>query len=162
MNYLDWEKSVPEVITSDSLWKMEAYRLALFASDLSWHDSTRLMQDKRTLGLAEQLYEAVGSISANFAEGYSYSTGPNRARMYEYALGSARESRDWYYKGRFVLKEVVTQHRLVLHTHIIRLALTMIPQQRGRILRETKAAYKIPDPLPPLEPTLTLIPLPEI
>jgi four helix bundle protein len=52
------------------------------------------------LGLSDQLYEAVGSVSANLAEGYSRGTGKDRARFYEYALGSARESRDWYFKAR--------------------------------------------------------------
>ncbi|MBL8045087.1 MAG: four helix bundle protein [Anaerolineales bacterium] len=161
MNYKDWEANVPEAITGDTLWKMEAYRLALFSSDLAWHDVTRLMKDKRTLELSAQLYEAVGSISANLAEGYSYGTGPNRARMYEYALGSARESRDWYYKGRFILGEAVTLHRMALHTHIIRLVLTMIPQQRGRTLREEKAEYSVGKPLPSLEQLLEHVPLPE-
>jgi hypothetical protein len=33
MNYEEWLKSVPVEITGDSLWKVEAYRLALFAAD---------------------------------------------------------------------------------------------------------------------------------
>ena len=62
MTYDDWVQQVPVEITSDSLWKMEAYRLALFVSDLSWHDATRLTADRRTLGLSDQLYRSVGSI----------------------------------------------------------------------------------------------------
>jgi four helix bundle protein len=100
------------------------------------------MRDKRTLDLSDQLYRALGSISANLAEGYSRGTGKDRARFYEYALGSARESRDWYYKDRHVLGEIVTRHRLSLLTQIIRLLLTMIPQQRGRILREQPVSYQ--------------------
>ena len=57
------------------------------------------MQDRRTIGLADQLYRSLGSIGANLAEGYSRGTGKDRAHFYEYALGSARESRDWYYIG---------------------------------------------------------------
>ena len=34
MNYEEWAKTVPEEITGDSLWKMEAYRLGLFAADM--------------------------------------------------------------------------------------------------------------------------------
>jgi hypothetical protein len=34
---------------------MEAYRLALFAADLGWHDVTKLAGDRRTLDLAGQL-----------------------------------------------------------------------------------------------------------
>ena len=63
-------------------------------------------------------------------------TGPNRARYYEYALGSARESRDWYHKGRLVLGEMVVAHRFDLIAQIAKLLLTMIPDQRGRALRD--------------------------
>ena len=58
-----------------------------------WKDVTKLMEDRRTLGLSDQLYRALGSISANLAEGYSRGTGKDRERFYEYSLGSARESR---------------------------------------------------------------------
>ena len=123
MNYADWLKTVPADLTDDSLWKVQAYRLALFAADLAWRDVTRLMNDKRTLGLADQLYDAVGSIGANLAEGYSRGTGKDRARFYEYSLGSARESRTWYYDGRHILGEPVTEHRLRFLTQLVRLLL---------------------------------------
>jgi four helix bundle protein len=147
MNYKEWIETVPEAITADSLWKMTAYRLALFLSDVAWHDVTKLLRDRRTLELAEQLYAAVGSIGANLAEGYSRGTGKDRARFYEYALGSARESRDWYFKGRHILGDTVTQHRLQLLTEIIQLLLTMIPQQRNRQIREEIAPYDIDLPV---------------
>lgn len=120
---------------------MQAYRLALFASDLGWHDVTKLMGDKRTMDLSSQLYRSLGSISANLSEGYSRGTGRDRARFYEYALGSARESRDWYYKGRHILAEKVVQHRLGLLTEIIRLLLKTVPEQRGAVLREESPDY---------------------
>jgi four helix bundle protein len=97
MTYEDWIKIVPIALTGDPLWKVEAYRLALFAVDVAWPDVTKLMQDKRTLGLASQLYEAVGSVAANLSEGYSRGSGKDRVRFYEYSLGSGRESRTWYY-----------------------------------------------------------------
>jgi hypothetical protein len=86
----EWVKDVPAAITEDVLWKVEAYRLSLFISDICWLDVTKLMQDKRTLDLSNQLYRAIDSIGANIAEGYSRSTGKDRARFYEYALGSAQ------------------------------------------------------------------------
>jgi four helix bundle protein len=141
MRYEEWLQTVPGEIAGDSLWKMEAYRLALFAADLSWHDATRLAADRRTTGLADQIYRAVGSVSANLAEGYSRGTGKDRAHFYEYALGSARESRDWYYKARHVLQQDVTAHRLSLLAQIIRLLLTMVQQQRGRALHENAPSY---------------------
>ncbi|HET7091487.1 MAG TPA: four helix bundle protein [Anaerolineae bacterium] len=143
MNYDEWEKTVPEAIKGDSLWKMAAYRLAVFLGDLGWHDVTRLVQDRRTIDLSSQLYEALGSMSANLAEGYSRGSGKDRARFYEYALGSARESRDWYFEGRHILGEIVVQHRLQLLAEILRLLLTMVPQQRGRSLREENIPYRI-------------------
>ena len=143
MNYQEWEATVPETITADSLWQMQAYRFALFLADMGWHDVTKLMQDRRTIGLADQLYRSLGSIGANLAEGYSRGTGKDRAHFYEYALGSARESRDWYYKGRHVLGETAVQHRMDLLAQVIRLLLTMVPQQRQRILHEERAAYQV-------------------
>src|SRR5437762_14372468 len=102
---------------------MEAYRLALFLADLGWYHVTKLISDKRTLDLSDQLYRAIGSISANLAEGYSRNTGKDRARFYEYALGSGRESRDWYYKGRNVLREEVTRHRMSMIKQVLCLLL---------------------------------------
>ena len=122
---------------------MAAYRLALFLGYVGWHDVTKLSQDRRTIGLSSQLYEALGSISANLAEGYSRGSGKDRARFYEYALGSARESRDWYFKSRHVLGEAVIQHRLQLLAEILRLLLTMVPQQRGRSLQEENISYRV-------------------
>src|SRR5438067_13131557 len=89
-----WVKTVPAEITGDSLWRMRAYQLALFAADLGWEDVSRLMRDRRTQSLADQLYRSLGSSSSNLAGGYSRTTGKDRARFYEYSLGSARESRD--------------------------------------------------------------------
>ena len=130
MTFEDWAATVPRFVRSDPLWTVAAYRKSLFLSDLAWPDVTKLMSDRRTISLADQLYRAVGSVGANVAEGYSRGTGKDRVRFYEYALGSAREARDWYYKGRHVLGERVLNHRCELLAEIIRLLLTMIPQQR--------------------------------
>jgi len=142
MNYATWLKAVPDSITNDSLWKMAAYRLALFLSDVAWADVTKLNGDNRTRSLADQLFRAVGSISANLAEGYSRGTGRDRARFYEYALGSARETRGWYFKGRHVLDPRVTEHRLNFLAEIVRLLLTMVPDQRGMVLKEDEVPYR--------------------
>jgi four helix bundle protein len=143
MTFSEWMIGVPKAIQGDSLWKMDAYRLSLFASDLAWHDVTKLLKDKRTAEIADQLYRAIGSISANLAEGYSRGTGKDRARFYEYALGSARESRDWYYKARFILGSEVAEHRINWLTRVIQLLLKMVPQQRGRVLKESSVTYLV-------------------
>ena len=142
MNFSDWQDQVPSSIREDTLWDVEAYRLSLFASDVCWQDIRKLHEESHTQSLADQLYRAVGSISSNIAEGYSRGTGKDRARFYEYALGSARESRDWYYKSRFVIGEDVVSHRLDFMTQIIRLLLVMVPDQRGGEIREPDSQYR--------------------
>ena len=142
MNYEAWLKSISKEITEDALWTVKAYRYALFLSDLCWFDVTKLMQDKRTQDLSDQLYRAVGSVSANIAEGYSKSTGKDRARFYEYALGSARESRDWYYKSHHILGDDIANHRMNFMTQIIRLLTTMVLQHRKQgTIREPGPTY---------------------
>jgi four helix bundle protein len=143
MNYQDWLASVPSEITDDRLWQSEVYRLALFQGDLAWQDSRKLIQDRSLISLADQLYRASGSISANISEGFSRLSGRDQARFYEYALGSAREARDWYFKSRHVLGPAVTQHRLSLLAQIIRLLLKMIPKYRSQKIKEEGKLYEV-------------------
>jgi four helix bundle protein len=143
MTYQEWEQTVPDAIRQDSLWKAKVYRLALFACYIGWQDATKLMEDRRTRSLSDQLYRSLGSISANIAEGYSRGTSKDRAHFYEYALGSAREARDWYYKAQHILTEPVVDHRLNLLSEIIRLLLVMVPNQRGSNIREETVEYKV-------------------
>jgi four helix bundle protein len=162
MNYESWLKSVPVVVSNDLLWKIEAYRLALFLADVSWQDATKLTKDRRTIRLSDQLYRATGSIGANLSEGYSRSSGKDRVRFYEYALGSARESRGWYFNARHVLGEDVANHRMQLTTSVIRLLLTMIPDQRGTHIHEEIVPYQTENERTtiPVKDLLTKIPLP--
>ena len=142
MNYAEWEKGLPPDVTGDTLWKIEAYRLGLFAGYLAWEDVSKLVRDRRTLELTGQLYDAVGSVGAHIAEGYSRSSGKDRVRFYEYSLGSAREGRHWYLQAQPILGEPVVRHRISLLTQIIRLLLTMIPDQRQITIRETEVVYE--------------------
>ena len=141
MKYEEWLASVPVEITGDAVWQMKVYRLAVFTGDLARQDVSKLMLDKRVVGLADQLYRAVGSIGANIAEGYSRQSGKDQARFYEYALGSTREARGWYYQARHVLSEPVAGHRIELLTQITRLLLTIIPAERGSKMKEESTPY---------------------
>ena len=145
MNYAEWEESVPSVIREDSLWTVEAYRLSLFLADVSWKDAKKLSKDNCTRSLSDQLYRSVGSISANIEEGYSKQSSKDRARFYEYALGSARESRGWFYKGRHVLREEVCNHRMEITTQVIRLLIKRVPDQRGYKIKEYRPEYMTRD-----------------
>lgn len=162
MRFEEWLRSVPAELTGDPLWQMHVYRLALFAGDLGWEDVSRLMKDRRGWSLADQLYRALGSIGANLAEGYSRRSPTDRARFYEYALGSAREARTWYYQGRHLLSEAVVSHRLGLLTEIIRMLLSIIPQERSWAIAEEQAPYLAGTntPAPDLADLLTNVPMP--
>ena len=143
MTFKEWMETVPSVIRNDAVWRIEAYRLALFAGDLAWQDVSKLVRDKRTISLADQLNRSAGAISGNICEGYSRRSGKDQARFYEYGLGSAREARDWYYKGRHVLGEKVCNHRMELVTEVIKHLLVIIPTERGFKLQEEAGSYSI-------------------
>ena len=141
MRYDDWQVGVPDEIKGDPLWKLEVYRLGLFISDIAWQDALELNKNTLTRDIADQLYRATCSISANIAEGYSRSTGKDRARFFEYSLGPAREARDWYYKSRHMLKEEVIKHRINLLMQIIKILNVLTPHQRQKGIREEQTAY---------------------
>jgi len=147
MKFAEWESKVPDVIKGDVLWKMKVYRLSLYLSDICWSDISILMKDTRTKSLSNQLYRAVGSIAANIEEGYSKQSGKDRARFYEYALGSARESRGWYYRGRHVLGEKVFEHRAWMLTEIVKMLLRIVPEERETSLCEGMNGYIAHGPL---------------
>ena len=122
----------------DPLQRMRAYRLACELIRESWHDAEKLTHHRAMEKVSSQLYTAVGSIAANLAEGYAHSSGKDRARIFEYALGSARESIAWFRSAEPILgSEVVTQ-RIEKLDEIRRLLLAAIPRERDRLIRPTK------------------------
>jgi four helix bundle protein len=141
MKYVEWQDTVFVEIKNDPIWKLEVYRLALFAGDIGWQDVLKLSKDKIMFSVADQLHRSLNSISANLTEGYSRSKGLDRARFIEISLGSARESRDWYYKSKQVLPVEVVKHRLGLITQIISMLTPMISHQRKNAIREEQAEY---------------------
>lgn len=141
MKYVEWQETVFSEIKNDPIWKLEVYRLALFAGDIGWQDVLKLSKDKIMFSVADQLHRSLNSISANLTEGYSRSKGLDRARFIEISLGSARESRDWYYKSKQVLPVEVVKHRMGLITQIISMLTPMILHQRKNAIREEQAQY---------------------
>jgi len=141
MKYAEWILTVRPEIVNDPIWKLEVYRLALFAGDIGWHDVLKLSNEKLMYSVADQLHRSLDSISVNLTEGYSRSKGLDRARFMEASLGSARESREWYYKARHVLRSEVLDHRMGLTTHIIGMLTPMIPHQRKNAIREDPPEY---------------------
>jgi four helix bundle protein len=121
---------------------MRAYQLARELSEVSWADAEKLKKHRVTDRVAGQLYAAVASVGANIAEGYGRSSGRERARFFEYALGSVRESMTWYRTGKPVLGEVISNERLDKLEHIRRLLLAIIPRERDRLIRPFNAGER--------------------
>ena len=141
MNYQEWMATVPQDIAQDPLWNLEVYRLGMFVADIGWEEIESLNKKNVTREPAEQIASSLNSISANIAEGYSRSTGKDRARYFEYSLGEAREARDRYFKVRRFLKEEVVLHRIKILTHIVKILNAFVPVQRKHGLREEKGVY---------------------
>jgi four helix bundle protein len=114
---------------------MTAYRIAVYAIEIGWDDARVLDGARITRPVAAQLYRALGSIAANIAEGYSRSSGADRVRLFEYALGSTRESTVWYRAARPILGSTVVANRSATLTRIRQLLLVAIPRERARRLR---------------------------
>ena len=158
MNYQEWFTTVPVEITQDPLWKLEVYRLGLFVAEIGGEDVVLLNKNSLTRDAADQIIRSLNSISANIAEGYSRSTGKDRARYFEYSLGEAREARDRYLKARRVLKHEVVLHRMKLLTQIVKMFNALVPTQRSHGIREEKGVY---DTFSELENEILQTPIPK-
>ena len=128
---------VSAATSNDPLRRMRVYQIGMDLFKTAWFDAKALSADPPTLQMSGQLYAAIGSICANIAEGYSRSSGIDRARFFEYALGSARESMTWYEGARPLLGESVTT-RLNDLEEIRRLLLAIIPRERATRERLSK------------------------
>ena len=129
---------LPGIGAGDPLHRMAVYRLAVALSASGWKDAVSLYKCPITRKIAGQLYAATGSIRANLSEGYSRASGADRARLFEYALGSARECRDWYDLARPVLGTEIVSARDATRVQIIRVLLVIIPRERRRRITRTE------------------------
>lgn len=132
MTYEEWEAGVHERVKKEPVWQFLGYRKALFLYDLAWQDCERLMRDRRGRAVAEQLIRSAGSISANIEEGHGRGYGKERNWFFRVSIGSARESKGWYWRGRHLLPPEVLDQRLALADEVIALLVTELTRQRSR------------------------------
>jgi four helix bundle protein len=135
MTFEQWEKTAASPFASDPIWRMSAFRMALYVLDEAWRDMQVLRRYPLLDPTSSQLYKAVGSIGANIGEGYGRSSGLDRARLYEYSLGSTRESQVWYFACRHVMDEAVLAARNDSLVRIAKILSHAIPQERRRSIR---------------------------
>jgi four helix bundle protein len=130
--YDEWLKQVPESLRNDPVWKFAAYPKALFLFELAWYDCGRLMRDVRGKVVAAQLIRSTGSVNANIDEGFGRGgEAGDYVQFLRYALGSARETRGWYYKAHQLLPVEVIQHRMGLCDEVIALLVTAINRRKS-------------------------------
>jgi four helix bundle protein len=130
MAYDEWEKTVPDAVKSDPVWQFYAYRKALYIYDLMWDDCESLLHDPRGRAVAEQITRSIGSISANIEEGYGRGFGKDRNYFLRVAIGSARESKGWYFRARRLISPDALKNRLALLDDTISLLVTELNRQR--------------------------------
>ena len=130
MTIEEWEKQVPDNIKNDALWKFDVYPKALLLTDLAWEDCSKIAKNGLGRSIADQLIRSSGSIAANIEEGYGRGFGRDYSRFLRIALGSARESRGWYYRGRRLIDQQALEHRYGLLDEIIALLVTHCNKQR--------------------------------
>ena len=156
--FQDWESSPPSDLFGDPIWKLPAYRIALFLSAVVREDVSVMIRDGAPTHLYSQLDRAVGSIGANIEEGYARFSGRERARYYEIALGSAREARHWYRGTQTWLGRSVAEERGALLTRAIKILTVAIPRERQgeseqRIQRRRSSTkVMVPAPAPASAP----------
>ena len=130
-SFEEWTAQVPESMKRDPLWSFQVYPKALFLADLVWEDTEGMMKNPRGQEVAGQLVRSAGSICANLEEGHGRGFGKDNAYFQRIALGSARESRGWYFRGRHMLSTATLQHRIGLLEEIIAALVLSSNQQRN-------------------------------
>ena len=125
--FATFEKEPPSDLFGDPIWRLPAYRIALFLSDLLPGDTSALWKTVCPRHVIDQLSRAVDSVRSNISEGYSKYSGRERARYYESALCSAREARDWYRRVIPWLGQDAALERGALLTRVIKILLVAIP-----------------------------------
>ena len=109
-----WERSCHRAITSDVIWKLDAYRAALFLLVCARDDQFASVRRPLDPAIASQLVRAAASVSANIGEGYSRPTRADRIRFLSYALGSTRECVSWYEASLGAIDRQTLDSRLTL------------------------------------------------
>ena len=148
LSFSEWVAARDVARTGDPLWAVQAYRLASYENACHTFDRQANQSFSKAVSV-DQLTQAIGSISANIAEGYSRTSRPDQNRFYGYALGSTREAIEWYDNLRFDLGTVTDDRQSTL-IQVRRLLLTML--RNGRSSEDRATMSRVP-PLPsPDEP----------
>jgi four helix bundle protein len=132
MWYEEWEAEVLPQIKAEAMWKFFGYRKALFLYDVCWKDCEMLLKHPLGGAVAQQFIRSAGSVSTNIEERYGRGYGKERLYFLPVAIGSARESKGWYYRARTLLSPEVLDHRLNLIGEVIALLVAELTASQQR------------------------------
>jgi four helix bundle protein len=122
----DWgleteKQNTKNVVMEDSLENLQFYQMAMQLWDDCWKDTEILIKDYRGKEIAKQLIRSVGSISANIEEGYGRGYGKEYPQFIRISRGSARESKGWYIRSKFLLPKEIIKSRIDILESIIKM-----------------------------------------
>ena len=121
------------------LEEIRYYMLSIQLWDECWGDTEKMLSDIRGKEISRQLIRSVGSISANIEEGYGRGFGKEYSHFLKISRGSARESRGWYSKSKFLLSEETINSRINVIDSIIGMITSSIQTlERKHSERKTK------------------------
>ena len=123
-----WERTCHSAITRDIIWRLDAYRAALYLFHCVRADLARVAASP---SVQDQLLRAGGGVSAAISEGYSRRTRADRHRFYNYALGSIRECFTWYVGLDDLLEPSVLDERLETVSRNLALTTGLLRSDRG-------------------------------
>ena len=129
---LAWERTCSHAITSDTLWKLDVYRAALFLIHCARADLRSIPGLRPEDELADQLLTAAASVSAHIGESYGRWSVADQLKFLGYALGSVRECISWYNGSRDRLPNAVVDDREMLIARVRALLLGYIRSLRKR------------------------------
>lgn len=123
---LAWERTCSRAITSDTIWKLDVYRGALFLIHCARADIRSIPGLRPEDELADQLLTAAASVSAHISESYGRWGVADQLKFLGYALGSVRECISWYEGSRDRLLPAVIDDRELLIARVRALLLGYI------------------------------------
>jgi len=133
---LAWERTCSRAITSDTIWKLDVYRAALFLIHCVRADIRSIPGLRPEDELADQILTAAASVSAHIGESYGRWGVADQLKFLGYALGSVRECISWYEGLRDRLPHAVVDERELLIARIRALLLGYIRSLRKRRRRD--------------------------
>ena len=131
---LAWERTRSRAITSDTIWKLDVYRAALFLIHCAREDIRSIPSLRPADELADQLLTAAASVSAHIGESYGRWGAADQLKFLGYALGSLRECVSWYEGSRDRLASAIVDEReaLIARTRALLLGYIRSLRQRRR------------------------------